>query len=527
MADVHTNLAVALQNAGRASEAIEHYERALELEPNSAHALDNYGALLQKSGQRAAAIKLHERAIAVAPQMAQAYHNLGNALLMQKQPEAAIEQLKRAVELRPQFAEAWNCLGAAHHAIGKVDAAIEHLQNAVNINPNYAEAHANLGNALRDDGQMREAIDAFERAAELQPRDGRFRRLLIEARGNKASAAEVGYLERLLQEDAISVDDRIQLHFGLGHAYDTEEDIDRAFMHFRDGNALARSLITYDEVGHLQEMQLLMRLFNKTLVQALSGYGDPSDMPIFIFGMPRSGTTLVEQILAGHPQVCAGGEIGAMVDIMHHFPKIEADPSDVVAFREAFIMQLRNLGARYVGLLRTVSPAAARVTDKWPWTFKFIGLVHLILPNARLIHVRRSAADTCLSCFCTLFSDNLPYMYDQAEIGRYYSAYQAMMGFWRDALPAGRILELDYELLIDDFETQARRLVEHCGLDWDPACLEFWNVRRPVRTASSVAVRQPLQRRSRGRAEAYSAHLGPLLTVLEENLRTRTPTPGV
>jgi hypothetical protein len=209
------------------------------------------------------------------------------------------------------------------------------------------------------------------------------------------------------------------------------------------------------------------------------------------------------------------------MDVMRHFATIDADPSDVAAFRAAFITQLRALGARYAGNLQTLSSSAVRVTDKWPWTFKFLGLVHMILPNARLIHVRRDAVDTCLSCFSTLFTDDLPYMYDQAELGRYYRAYHATMDFWRDALPPGRIFEIQYEELVDDFEAQARRLVAHCGLEWNEACREFWTARRPVRTASAVAVRQPLQRRALGRAQAYSAHLGPLLANLE------VPNPGL
>jgi hypothetical protein len=200
---------------------------------------------------------------------------------------------------------------------------------------------------------------------------------------------------------------------------------------------------------------------------------------------------------------------------MHHFPKIDADPADVETFREAFITQLRRLGARYVEILRAHSPSALRITDKWPWTFKFLGIIHLILPNARLIHVRRDPVDTCFSCFSTVFSDDLPYMYEQGELGRYYRAYEKAMDYWLDALPPGRIFEIQYEALIDDFENEARRLVAHCGLEWNDACLQFWTARRPVRTASAVAVRQPLQRRPLGRAQAYGAHLAPLIASLK------------
>ncbi|MGA3038248.1 MAG: tetratricopeptide repeat protein [Vulcanimicrobiaceae bacterium] len=308
LAEVHTNLAVALQAVGRAPHAIIHYERALTLQPDSAYTLDNYGALLQKRGEHAVALKYHQRAVILDPRMPQAHHNLGNALLILRQPEAAIQQLKRALDLHAQFPEALNCLGAAYQAVGSLDEAIEYYKKAIEISPRYPEAYANLGNALRDAGQIPEAIEAYETAVALQPRAGRFYRLLIEARGNKASTGEIRHLEGVLRENAgeLTVDDRLQIHFGLAKAYDTQDNIESAFVHLRDGNALARSLCTYNEPVHLHEMELLTQLFNKTLIEALAGNGDPSDAPVFIFGMPRSGTTLVEQILAAHPQVFAG-----------------------------------------------------------------------------------------------------------------------------------------------------------------------------------------------------------------------------
>ncbi len=200
---------------------------------------------------------------------------------------------------------------------------------------------------------------------------------------------------------------------------------------------------------------------------------------------------------------------------MRSFSPIESDPNDVPAFRAAFIQRMSTLGAQYVDIVEKASSSAARVTDKWPWSFKFVGLIHLILPNARLIHVRRKPAETCLSCFCTLFADNLPYMYDLGEIGRYYRAYEETMRFWLGALPDGRVFEIQYEELVEDFETQARRLIAHCGLEWDEACRQFWTARRPVRTASAVAVRQPLYTRGLDRARAYGSRLDPLTAALE------------
>jgi tetratricopeptide (TPR) repeat protein len=516
IAGVHSNLAVALQSLGNFRDAAKHYERALELEPDSTLALDNYGTLLQKRGEHAAAVPYHERAIALDPNLPRAHHNLGNAFLILRRPDAAIVPLRRALDLQPRFAEALNCLGAAYQALGSLNDAIACYREAITVAPRFADAHANMGNALRDNGDISGAVKAFETAVALQPRAGRFHRLLIEACGNRASHEQIEFLETLLADgEALSVDDLIQTHFGLGKAYDTENDVERAFTHLRDGNALARSICVYDEAVTIEEFKLWTRLFSKPLIGNFTGYGNPSSAPVFIFGMPRSGTTLVEQILAAHPQVVAAGELGAIQEIIRKFTAIESDPNDVAAFRAAFIDRLSTLGAQYVDIVEKISSSALRVTDKWPWSFKFVGLIHMILPNARLIHVRRKPAETCLSCFSTLFVDNLPYMYDLGEIGRYYRAYEETMRFWLDALPDGRVFEIQYEELVEDFETQARRLIAYCGLDWDEACREFWTARRPVRTASAVAVRQPLYKGALDRARLYGARLEPLTAALE------------
>jgi Sulfotransferase family len=237
--------------------------------------------------------------------------------------------------------------------------------------------------------------------------------------------------------------------------------------------------------------------FNSDFMQARTGRGNSSSLPIFIIGMPRSGTTLIEQILASHPAVFGAGELETFSQMAN--ATFEPEPS--------------VLGSRYVAELREHAPHASRIVDKMPTNFMLAGLIHLALPNATIIHAVRNPIDTCVSCFTTHFIEQ-PFTCDLAELGRYYRGYHTLMAHWRAVLPPQRFLEVRYEELIDDLETSARRMVTHCGLPWDMRCLDFHRTSRVIRTASASQVRKPIYRSSVGRWRQYEAHLGPLLAEL-------------
>jgi hypothetical protein len=258
----------------------------------------------------------------------------------------------------------------------------------------------------------------------------------------------------------------------------------------------------------LATLERTRALFSAEVMRARAGCGDPSEVPVFIFGMPRSGTTLVEQILASHPRVHGAGELSEFETAVAGLAGPAGPPPDIGA------AELRRIGADYLARVVPLAPGAARITDKMPVNFRFAGLIHLALPNARLIHVRRDPVDTCLSCFSILFGGDQPHTYDLAELGRYYRAYDRLMQHWRKVLPPGVMLEVQYEALVQDFETQARRILAHCALEWDEACREFYHTRRPIHTASSVQVRQPIYRSSIGRNRPPKEMLAPLLEAL-------------
>jgi Sulfotransferase family len=306
------------------------------------------------------------------------------------------------------------------------------------------------------------------------------------------------------------------LHFAYGAALSGVGRDDTSFDHLLKGNALYREGLRYNEAQSLGLFARLAELFDADALAAARGIGDPSTAPIFIVGMPRSGSTLIEQILASHPRVFGTGERTEFGEALVHCLRRDAgDPLriDIEALQRAGAPQWSALGADYLQRMERVfgesEGPVARFTDKYPFNFINVGLIHLALPNARIIHSRRSPLQTCLSIFSRIFHD-VPFGYDLGELGRYYRAYDALMAHWRRTLPAGVMIEIEYEELVDDFEANVRRMLAHCGLEWDQRCLAFHETTRRIGTASSAQVRRPLYRSSMRRWQPRRELLEPL-----------------
>jgi hypothetical protein len=371
------------------------------------------------------------------------------------------------------------------------------------------------GSILAEVGAMTEAMAEFRRAVALAPERPEFSYYVAQLAKVRPGDDALRALEATLPRVAsLASRDQCLLHFALAKAYDDIGERDRGFDHLLRGNAIKRAEADYDEAATLGAMAHLPRFFTAALLAARGDLGDPSTIPVFILGMPRSGTTLVEQTLASHPAVFGAGERSDLSQAIGRLSVERRGAADATTFATMTGEEFRRIGATYVAALRSLAPDAARITDKMPGNFLFIGLIRLILPNARIIHVLRDPVDTCLSCFSKLFMGEQAFSYDLAELGRYYRAYQRLMAHWRAVLPAGAMLEVEYETLVQDFESQARRLIAYCGLEWDPACLEFYKTSRPVHTASMVQVRQPLYRTSVGRWRPDESVLRPLLDAL-------------
>ena len=311
-----------------------------------------------------------------------------------------------------------------------------------------------------------------------------------------------------MREGPLGDTDRMYLDFALAKAYDDLGDRPRSFQHLLTGNAIKRSQIQYDEAEVMDFFDRIEEIFTPALMRAkekLQG-GDPSSVPVFVLGMPRSGTTLVEQILSSHPKVHGAGELSAL----QHAVGTDY-PNDVAGLDKAGI---NRIATRYLAEVTRLSPSAARIVDKMPGNLYYIGLIHLAMPNTRIIHTLRDPLDTCMSCFSKLFTGEQSYSYDLRELGHYYRGYQKLMARWHTCCCRATILDVRYEDVVADLEKQARRIIAHCGLYWDASCLVFHTNERVVRTASSSQVRQPLYQGAVGRAEAYGEYLGRLKDAL-------------
>ncbi|MBV8428809.1 MAG: sulfotransferase, partial [Hyphomicrobiales bacterium] len=411
-----------------------------------------------------------------------------------------------------------NAMGLSLHELGRGDEALDFYRRALGCKPDYAGALNNMGNVFKQSGELSQAYDAYSRSLAIDSRQADVFVNLTDLRKVKADDACVAQMEAMARDvEVLPALARMRLHFALAKAHDDLGNFDEAFAHMREGNALRRAKITYDEPAALAFFDRIRETFDAKLISAKEGGGEASPIPVFVLGMPRSGTTLIEQILASHPQVHGAGELAEMSDIVSH---LEAQDGEPLAFPEG-VRELRKddftrLGREYVTRLRRHSATASRITDKMPSNFCFVGLIHLALPNARIVHVMRDPLDTCLSCFSRLFSAEQNHTYDLAELGRHYRKYAELMAHWRAVLPEGRMLEVRYEDVIADLEGEARRIIAHCGLDWSENCLAFHETKRQVKTASASQVRRPIYKTAQGRAAAYRKFLSPLIAELRD-----------
>jgi Flp pilus assembly protein TadD len=479
-------------------------------------ALCNDAFAHHRAGRFVEAIRLYELVLSLRPELTDLHNNLGHALLAQGRPEAAVAAFARAIDLKPNNPEALCNWGLALAELQRFDAAEAKYLQAIAVNPRFAGAYNNLGLLLKERGRLTEARAAFEKAIDLEPKTFAYYDNLTKVR---RFAIGDGYLAALetaaTGATELSATDQMHLHFALGKTCDDLDRPEDAFRHWLDANRLKRQQIDYDEAGTLGAMARLRGGIDRDFIQAHRGCGEPSAVPVFIVGMTRSGTTLIEQILASHPDVFGGGELPLLDQvagsIRHLLPGAPAFPEMMLKMSPA---HYRALGALYLDRIARRAPTAKRITDKMTVNFLFIGLIHLVLPNATIIHAVRDPADTCVSCFATHFANGNEHTYDLAELGRYWRQYRELMAHWHDMLPPGRILDVPYEELVSDPEAASRRIVAHCGLPWDPRCLDFHRTQRPVRTASAAQVRKPIYQNSVGRWRKYEAFLAPLFEAL-------------
>jgi tetratricopeptide (TPR) repeat protein len=519
--DAWNNLGTCLRELKRTEEAEAAYRKALELAPNNPDTLDNLALAVKDLDRLDEAADLLRRALLIEPNSDNIHLHHGAVLLEHKKLDEAAAAAGRALALNPTNHDVVNLMGRIAFERGDLDGALACYRRALALKPDLADAYNNMGNVLKELGHLSEAEDAYLEALRLDPTVAGVYVNLADSRKFVPGDPHLAAMEALAaRSDGLSKIDRMQIDFALGKAYADLQDHPRSFRHLQAGNAAKRAMIAYDEKATFELFDRIERIFTPDMIKAKTGSGDASALPIFVMGMPRSGTTLIEQIIASHPAVHGAGELQIFNDVILDIRGTEGRTIPYPEFVPALdAAALRQIGKNYVTRLSALArqepgTAVQHVTDKMPSNYYFLGLIHLALPHAKIIHAMRDPIDTCVSCFSKLFAAEQNHTYDLGELGRYYRRYEQLMAHWRRVLPERSVLDVRYEDVVADLEGAARRIIAYCGLPWDDRCLSFHTTGRPIRTASATQVRKPIYRSAVGRSRVYGDQLEPLLTAL-------------
>ena len=541
-------LGVIAMQAGNFDAATELITQALQQQPQNHFAMANLGNALLQAGNPAEAIDRYRAALTIEPSMFDARRNLASALLAQNEANEALSEIKQAAEMAPQSLEVQVTLGNILQETGHVDEAIACFEGILRVRSDLAPIHVSLGSSLRKAGSRDDAIASFEKAIELAPdyaeahhklgtvyRDlgdkekaaTALRKALSIDSGhakawfslanlskNSLSEDEVASMTALLDSTDLDDDQRTHLESALGKIREDREEHAEAMRHYMASNKLRRTSLVCSIDDDRQAFENLKAVFDAEFFERWSGVGSESSAPIFIVGMPRSGTSLAEQVLASHPQVHGGGELMALLRAASsRFTLAEGfDYSASIAAASA--EDFEHIAGHYLKAIADLGDDAPHVTDKLPANFLNVGLISIVFPKATVIHCSRDPRDTCFSIFKHLFgASGHNYAYDLEELGAYYNLYSDMMAHWRTVVPIS-LHELRYEEMIRNQEETTKALLEACGLPWDPACLEFHNTARPVATISADQVRRPIYSSSIGLWQQHEDALAPLLRVL-------------
>ncbi|AZO11860.1 MULTISPECIES: tetratricopeptide repeat-containing sulfotransferase family protein [unclassified Mesorhizobium] len=507
-------LGLLLHQTGRSEEGLDLIEQSVTLQPRNADFLNNMGTVMRDLGRVAAAVDFFRGAVDIRPDQLAARDNLGSSLKQLGQFEAAEEIYRGTIGRNPFHVRARIGLAETLQEAGRLDDAIALFRESLSIRPKDAELLYGLGVAMMEKGKLSEAADLARQAVAIAPAMAKAWLLLTQVKRQTERDGELAGMEAQhskAPQDSLA---RMQLSFGLGKANDDLKDYGRAFDYFAEGNAIRRKGIDYDPARTRDEFEAMKAVFDKAFFDKHRPSDISDDAPIFVVGMPRSGTTLVEQIIASHPQVFGAGELSILKTVVGKqfpmsmpggFPSGIADMPDT-AFAEA--------GQAYLDMLHTRYPGFRHVTDKMPGNFLLVGFLHMMLPKAKIVHCARDAAATCLSIFKVHFrGDSHRYGYDLAELADFHNLYTDIMAHWHKVL-SGVVHDVRYEDFVADQEAQTRALMAHLGLPWDDKVLSFHETDRAVRTASAAQVRQPMYQGSVDLWKRYGDRLKPLLDRL-------------
>lgn len=517
-AEIHNNLGNVLREKGQLVEARACYAEALRLNPDLALTLGNMGQVFQEEGNLIEAIVWYRQALRLEPNSARLHCYLASAFAEQENFEEARVHYETALRLNPEYAEAHNGLGWVRHERGDLPQAREGYDTALRLKPDYPAARCNLALLLTEIGDFSAAEEMLRAVLAEHNNHAIAHAQLASLLRDRLPEPDRQAMQRLLADPDISEIGRLNLHFGLARLFDARGAYAEAVEHLRQANALARTAQEksdrgYDPAEHARLVDNLIAAFSEDFFARRRGCGLPTERPVFIVGLPRSGTTLTEQILANHSQVFAAGELPlGRQDFLALSESCGGETEAFETLGRGTADILDSLARRHLEQLQALNGTAARVVDKMPDNYLYLGLLATLFPRAKFIHCRRDLRDVALSCWMTHFR-HVRWANDFEHIAGRIHGYHRVMAHWQQVLPVP-LLEVNYEETVVDLEGVARRLVDWCSLDWEPACLDFHNGKRPVRTASATQVRQPLYTRSVARWRNYEHRLGELFAAL-------------
>jgi tetratricopeptide (TPR) repeat protein len=516
-AEAHQAVGSALLAYGAPQEAELHLRKALALDPAEISALVKLGRLCEQQGRLKEAEEHYRAAIKAAPASVPARNSLGSLLLYQAKPAEALAQFEKACEITPQNAVCHNNRAGALSELSRYDEAVAACETALQLNPCLAEPYVNLGAVKQTLGDLDQAYNAYERALEINPDLVQAIFSLSNIASGPVSDATVSSIEKLLESEKLPKSAKSQLHFALARIYERNRNFAAAFEAAAKANTMESRRAHYEPVVYKRFVTALKDTFATEFFEKRRAFGSPADRPIFIVGMPRSGTTLIEQVLATHPQVFGGGELFTLPELVGDLRRwgraSKPFPPGIAELEEPDVLRIAGAYRRHT---RAIAGPTYRVTDKMPSNTFYLGLVALLFPSAKIIHCRRNPLDVFISSYFMMFRNPLPYSGSQRDFAHFYKSQEDVMAHWRRVLPI-RIHEVDYENFVGDQEAETKTLLEYCELEWDPRCLDFHLTKRPVRTGSDVQVRRPLHAKSVGRSEPYAEHLKELERLLSES----------
>jgi tetratricopeptide (TPR) repeat protein len=496
--------------ADRKTEAIDALHGALREDPDNVDALRCLaGIFMREEGRVSDAEALLRRATTRAPDFAAAWSMLANLLRESGRHREAIDCFKTVATLEPDNPAPWAGLGATYAHVGEVQKSIDAYDRSLALNWGVAGVHMGYGHVLKTAGDQSRALEAYRAAIRLRPDFGEVYWSMANLKVFRFRSEEVAAMEEQVARTDLSESADVHFRFALGKAHEDNGDYEGAWHYYNTGNQRQRKRVSHDPVVNEVRHEEIINVFSREFLESRAGAGFDAPDPILIVGLPRSGSTLIEQILASHSQVEGTAELPTLSRVADSIGRYRRDqvvyPKSVLELRRK---DFRAYGQQYIEETRNFRCTSRPFfTDKLPNNFSHTGLMHLILPNAKIINARRHPCDSCLGSYRQLWGEGQHFTYDMMELAAYYRQYHATMQHWHEVLP-GKVLDVHYEETVTDLETQVRRILAHCGLPFEEACVRFHETQRPVKTASSEQVRQPLYTGALGYWRRYEKHLG-------------------